>query len=231
MPSVKVKDNEPFDVALRRFKRSCEKAGILSEVRRREFYEKPTQERKRKKAAAVKRHLKKLARESARRTRLYYFSIPLLFIVSKMLLKDRIQDEMKAAMRARDKDRLGAIRLIIAAVKQREIDERISLNDEQTIVVLDRMVKQRRDSISQFQDAGRHDLADKEIFELDVIQSFMPEALADSEIDAMIETAVAESGAQSMRDMGKVMGLLKPKMQGRADMADISARVKARFSN
>jgi uncharacterized protein YqeY len=148
-----------------------------------------------------------------------------------MLLKDRIQDEMKAAMRARDKDRLGAIRLIIAAVKQREIDERISLNDEQTIVVLDRMVKQRRDSISQFQDAGRHDLADKEIFELDVIQSFMPEALADSEIDAMIETAVAESGAQSMRDMGKVMGLLKPKMQGRADMADISARVKARFSN
>jgi uncharacterized protein YqeY len=147
-----------------------------------------------------------------------------------MLIKDRIQDEMKVAMRARDKNRLAAIRLIIAAIKQREIDERISLDDDQTIVVLDRMVKQRRDSITQFQDAGRHDLADKEIFELEIIQSFMPEALSDNEINAMIESAVADSGAQSMRDMGKVMGVLKPKMQGRVDMTDISARVKARLS-
>jgi uncharacterized protein YqeY len=137
---------------------------------------------------------------------------------------------MKAAMRARDKQRLATMRLILAAIKQREVDERITLNDEQTIAVLDRMVKQRRDSIDQFRQAGRDDLADQENFELEIVQSYMPAALSDDEIDRLIESAIAESGAQSMRDMGKVMALLKPAIQGRADMAAVSGRVKARIS-
>lgn len=147
-----------------------------------------------------------------------------------MLIKDRIQDEMKAAMRARKKDRLAAIRLILAAIKQREVDERISLDDEQTIVVLDRMCKQRRDSISQYEAAKRDDLAAKETFELEIIQSFMPKALNDAEINELIESAIKECSAESMRDMGKVMAILKPQLQGRADMAAVSSLVKASLS-
>lgn len=148
-----------------------------------------------------------------------------------MPLKSRIQDDMKTAMRAQDKERLAAIRLILAAIKQREVDERIELDDMQVIAALERMLKQRRESIAQFESAGRADLVAKEAFELAVIQSYMPAALADAEIDELIAQAIAASGAQSMRDMGKVMAQLKDRIQGRADMAAVSARVKARLSS
>lgn len=148
-----------------------------------------------------------------------------------MSLRDRIQDDMKSAMRAREKDRLAAVRLILAAIKQREVDERITLDDGQVIEVLNRMLKQRRDSLSQFQAAGRDDLAAKETFEIQVIQDYLPEALSESEIDILIDDAVAASGAQSVRDLGKVMAWIKPKVQGRADMATVSARVKARLGS
>ncbi|MEZ5589745.1 MAG: GatB/YqeY domain-containing protein [Gammaproteobacteria bacterium] len=146
-----------------------------------------------------------------------------------MTLKTRLQDDMKTALKSKDKDRLGTIRLILAAIKQREVDERIDLDDAAIITVLDRMAKQRRESISQFQNAGRTDLADKEEFELAVIQSYLPAALSDAELDQLIEAAMTESGASSIRDMGKVMALIKPKAQGRADMTALSARVKARL--
>jgi uncharacterized protein len=146
-------------------------------------------------------------------------------------LKAQITSDMKDAMRAKDKDRLGTIRLIQAAIKQREVDERIELDDEQVLVVLDKMVKQRRDSITQYRDAGRDELAAKEEAELEIIQHYLPEALSDDEIDSLIAEAIASSAAESMKDMGKVMGLLKPKVQGRADMGAVSARIKARLSS
>ncbi|MBZ4193537.1 MAG: GatB/YqeY domain-containing protein [Candidatus Contendobacter sp.] len=146
-----------------------------------------------------------------------------------MSIKDHLQDDMKAAMRAKDKQRLGAIRLILAAVKQREIDERIVLSDLQTLVVLEKMIKQRRESLAQYQSAGRDDLAAQEAFEIDLIQSYQPEPLGEAEIEAVIAAAMATSGAQSVRDMGKVMAIIKDQAQGRADLAMVSARVKARF--
>ena len=146
-----------------------------------------------------------------------------------MPLKDRIQDEMKAALRAHDKERLGAIRLILAAIKQQEIDERITLDDGQIIAILNRMIKQRRDSIAQFQRGGRGDLAAKEAFEIEVIQSYLPAALSEAEINTMIAAAITTTGAQTAREMGKVMALLKGQLQGRADLAVVSARVKARL--
>jgi hypothetical protein len=145
-------------------------------------------------------------------------------------LKDRITADMKDAMRAKDKDTLGTIRLIQAAIKQREVDERIELDDSQVLAVLDKMVKQRRDSIVQYRDAGREELAAVEEAEISIIQKYLPAALSEAEIDALIEEAVVSSGAQSMQDMGKVMGQLKPKLQGRADMGAVSARIKARLS-
>jgi hypothetical protein len=147
-----------------------------------------------------------------------------------MSLKDRIQNDMKSALRARDKDRLAAIRLILAAIKQQEIDERATLDDARIIAILDRMVKQRRESIVHFQNAGREDLVAREAFEIDVIRTYLPAALSDADIDALIDAAIAATGAQSVRDLGKVMGVLKAQVQGRADMATISARVKARFT-
>ena len=146
-----------------------------------------------------------------------------------MSLKDRIQDDMKTAMRAKDKGRLGAIRLILAAVKQREVDERIELNDAQVLGVLEKMIKQRRESLAQYQSAGREDLAARESFEIEVIQSYLPAPLSEADIDTLVANAVAVTGAQSVRDMGKVMALIKDQAQGRADMAKISARVKARL--
>ncbi len=142
-------------------------------------------------------------------------------------LKQRITDDMKACMKAKDKERLGTIRLILSAIKQIEVDERIELNDERVIVVLDKMLKQRRESIKQYRDAGREDLAAVEEAEILVIQDFLPQALSEQEIDAMIAAAVVESAASSVKDMGKVMGLLKPKMQGRADMAIVGVKIKA----
>jgi uncharacterized protein len=146
------------------------------------------------------------------------------------MLKQRLTDDMKAAMKAGAKERLGTIRLVNAAIKQREVDERIELDDTQVLAVLEKMVKQRRDSITQFEAAGREDLAAKERAEIDVIQGYLPEALSDDEIEALINAAVAETGAASMRDMGKLMGVLRPQLQGRADMGAVSQRVKARLA-
>jgi len=146
-----------------------------------------------------------------------------------MSLKQRLDEDVKAAMRARDRDRLGTLRLITAAIKQREVDERIVLDDAQVLAVLDKMVKQRRESISQFEAAGRTDLSDKERFELGILQEFLPAALTAAEIDRLIADAITASGAQSARDMGAVMALLRPQVQGRADMSDVSQRVKARL--
>jgi uncharacterized protein YqeY len=146
------------------------------------------------------------------------------------MLKQRLQTDMKSAMKAGDKRRLGVIRLINAAIKQREVDERTELDDTQVLVVLDKMLKQRRDSIAQYQDAGREDLAEQERYEVGVCQEYMPAALHDADIDAMIDAAVATTGAAGIKEMGKVMGVLKPQMQGRADMAAVSAKVKARLA-
>lgn len=144
-------------------------------------------------------------------------------------LKAQITEAMKDAMRAKEKERLGAIRLILAELKRIEVDERIEVDDARVLAILDKMVKQRRDSISQYVDAGRQELADKEQVEIDVIQAFLPEALDESELTTMIDAAIKESGAESMRDMGKVMGLLKPQIQGRADVGAVSGMVKSKL--
>ncbi|MGZ5031389.1 MAG: GatB/YqeY domain-containing protein [Methylobacter sp.] len=143
------------------------------------------------------------------------------------LLTDRIKEDMKAAMKGGDKARLGVIRLILAAIKQVEVDERITLDNERVIQVLDKMLKQRRESIRQYAEAGRQDLVAIEEAEIPVIQDFLPQALTETEIDLMVKDAVTESGAESIKDMGKVMALLKAKMQGRADMAVVSNKIKA----
>lgn len=145
-------------------------------------------------------------------------------------LKERIKEEMKAAMKGGDKTRLGVIRLIMAAIKQVEVDERVDLGDDRVLIVLDKMLKQRRESIRQFRDAGRTDLAEIEEAEVLVIQDFLPQPLSDDEIDALVVGAIAETGAATIKDMGAVMNVLKPKMQGRADMAQVSARIKARLT-
>lgn len=143
------------------------------------------------------------------------------------LLTDRIKDDMKAAMKGGNKARLGVIRLILAAIKQVEVDERITLDNERVIQVLDKMLKQRRESIRQYAEAGRDDLVAIEEAEIPVIQDFLPQALTEAEIDSMVKDAVAESGAASVKDMGKVMALLRAKMQGRADMSVVSNKIKA----
>ncbi|MBA2084097.1 GatB/YqeY domain-containing protein [Aeromonas veronii] len=147
-----------------------------------------------------------------------------------MSLKDQLKDQQKLAMLAKDKARLGAIRLLMAEIKQREVDTRIDLNDEDILAVVTKMVKQRRDSISQFEAAGRQDLADKESAEIVVLQEFLPQQLTADEIAALIEQAITESGAAVMADMGKVMAVLKPKIQGRADVGAVSAQVKTRLA-
>ena len=144
-------------------------------------------------------------------------------------LTARITEDMKSCMRSGDKQRLGTIRLILAAIKQREVDERIMLEDTQVLVVLDKMLKQRRESITQYQNAARQDLADQEIFEAGVIQGYMPEQLSDAEVDAEIQAAITATGAATIKDMGKVMGQLKTKLQGRADMGAVGAKIKARL--
>ena len=136
---------------------------------------------------------------------------------------------MKAAMRAGEKDRLGVIRMITAAIKQREIDERISLDDAQVLSVLEKMIKQRKESLTQFQAGNRPDLVDKESAEIVLLQSYMPSQLSDGEIDALITDAVAATGAATLKDMGKVMGIIKAKAQGRADMAAVGAKIKAKL--
>lgn len=144
-----------------------------------------------------------------------------------MTMQARLKDEMKHAMKSREKVRLGVIRLIMAAIKQREVDERIVLDDEQVISVLDKMLKQRRESIKQYRDAAREDLAEIEETEVAVIKTFLPQALTDDEITAMVQAAITETEASSIKDMGKVMAILKPAMVGRADMAIVSLKIKA----
>ncbi len=146
--------------------------------------------------------------------------------MSAILMRDDIHNAMKAAMRAKDKPRLGVIRLILAAIKQREVDERIELNDEQVLVILDKMVKQRRDSISQFEAADRQDLADQEKYEVTIIQEYLPAALSNKELQTIISESIATAKATSPKDMGKVMRVLKPKVQGRCDMGEASKMVK-----
>ncbi len=147
--------------------------------------------------------------------------------MSGSLLKTRLSDAMKEAMRARDKARLGAIRLILADIQRIEVDERCSVDDTRILAILDKMTKQRRDAMQQFVAAERHDLAAQEQFELDLIAEFLPAALSAPELDTLISQAVAASGAESVRDMGKVMAILKPQVQGRADMGAVSQRIKA----
>jgi len=147
-----------------------------------------------------------------------------------MSLKQQISEDMKTAMRAKDTARLSAIRLLLAALKQREVDERIELSDADVLAVIDKMMKQRRDSFSQFEDAGRKDLADIEKFEMSVLLGYMPQQLSAAEIDTAIEQAISVSGAASAQDMGKVMAILKPQLAGRADIGKVSAQVKAQLT-
>lgn len=150
--------------------------------------------------------------------------------MSESSLKQQLTEAMKAAMRAKDKARLGAVRLILSEIKRIEVDERIDPDDARITAILDKMVKQRRDSIKQFEDAGRSELAEKEQAEIDVIQEFLPSQLSEAEVEAIVAEAVSSSGAESMQDMGKVMGLVKPQVVGRADMGVVSQKVKAALS-
>ena len=147
-----------------------------------------------------------------------------------MDLKAQITEDMKTAMRARDTQRLGAVRLVLAAIKQKEVDDRKDLTDQDVIAVVEKMIKQRRESITQYEKAARTDLADVEKFEITVLQAYMPQSLSESEVEAAVAAALTESGAQGVRDMGKVMGVLKGRIAGRADMSVVSAMVKARLS-
>lgn len=146
-----------------------------------------------------------------------------------MALLDELKNAQKDAMRAKDKLRLGTIRMALAAVKQREIDERIELNDTDVLQIITKMVKQRKDASQQFRDAGRDDLADNEDAEIVILQDFLPQALSEAEINAMIVEAISQTGANGMADMGKVMGVLRPKMQGRADLGQVSGLIKAQL--
>ena len=150
--------------------------------------------------------------------------------MAEISLKDKITADMKVAMRAKDKQRLGVIRLIQAAIKQREVDERISLDDTQVIVVLDKMLKQRRDSIEQYEKAGRQDLADQEAFEIQVIKTYLPQPLTETELANLITQAIQTTGATSVKDLGKVMGILKAQVQGRTDMKQLSNQIKQRLN-
>jgi hypothetical protein len=147
-----------------------------------------------------------------------------------MPLRDQLNEDMKSAMKAREADKLAAIRLLLSEVKRREVDERVTLDDAGVISVVEKMIKQRKDSISQFEKAARQDLADKEKFEVGILEAYLPQQLSAAEIDAIIAEAVAATGAKGAADMGKVMGVVKPKLAGRADMGKVSALVKARLA-
>jgi len=147
-----------------------------------------------------------------------------------MNLRDRVNEDMKTAMKAREADRLGTLRLLLAAMKQREVDERITLDDAGVIAVVEKMIKQRKDSIAQYEKAARQDLADKEKFEITVIEAYLPQQLSQAEIDAIVGEAIASTGAKGAADMGKVMGVVKPRLAGRADMGKVSGLVKAKLA-
>jgi len=147
-----------------------------------------------------------------------------------MALREQVNEDMKAAMKARQAERLGAIRLLLAAMKQREVDERITLDDAAVVAVVEKMIKQRKDSIAQYEKAARQDLADKEKYEISVLEAYLPQQLSQAEIEAIVAEAVASTGASSPADMGKVMGVVKPKLAGRADMGKVSGLVKAKLA-
>ena len=147
-----------------------------------------------------------------------------------MALREKLNEDIKSAMKAREADKLGALRLMLSAVKQREVDERITLDDAGVISVVEKMIKQRKDSIAQFEKAARQDLADKEKFEISVIEAFLPQQLSAAEVEAVISDAIESTGAKSAADMGKVMGVVKPKLAGRADMGKVSGLVKAKLA-
>ena len=147
-----------------------------------------------------------------------------------MSLKERITEDMKSAMRAGEKERLATIRMILAAIKQREVDERIQLDDSQVLAALEKMIKQRKEAITQFESGGRADLVAKESAEIAILQAYLPAQLSDAEIDSLIAAAIASTGAASIKDMGKVMGVVKTQAQGKADMGKVSARIKARLT-
>jgi len=147
-----------------------------------------------------------------------------------MALKDRITEDMKAAMRARDGARLSAVRLLLAAMKQKEVDERVVLSDADVLAIIDRMIRQRRESIAQFEKAARNDLAEAEKFEIGVVSAYLPQQLSEAEVGKEIEAAIAQTGATGARDMGKVMALLKPRLAGRADMGKVSGLVKSKLA-
>ena len=147
-----------------------------------------------------------------------------------MALREKLNEDIKSAMKAREQDKLGALRLMLAAVKQREVDERITLDDAGVISVVEKMIKQRKDSIAQYEKAARQDLADKEKFEIGVIEGYLPQQLSQGEIDAIVAEAIQSTGAKSAADMGKVMGVVKPKLAGRADMGKVSGMVKAKLT-
>jgi uncharacterized protein YqeY len=161
---------------------------------------------------------------------LFLFHLPVRTFDTAMSLKARIGDDLKDAMRAGDARRRDALRLLTAALKQKEVDERKTLADADVVAVIDKMIKQRRDAIAQFEQGGRQDLADKEKFELSVLQAYMPQALSENDIAAAVAAAIAETGARGPADMGKVMAALKPRLAGRADMARVSAAVKAKLA-
>ncbi|HEX3063050.1 MAG TPA: GatB/YqeY domain-containing protein [Usitatibacter sp.] len=147
-----------------------------------------------------------------------------------MALREQLNEDIKAAMKAREADKLAALRLMLAAVKQREVDERITLDDAGVVSVVEKMIKQRKDSISQYEKAARQDLADREKYEISVIEGYLPKQLSQSEVDAVIAEAITSTGAKSPADMGKVMGIVKPKLAGRADMGKVSGLVKAKLA-
>lgn len=147
-----------------------------------------------------------------------------------MSLKEKINEDMKTAMKAGEKARLAVIRLALAAIKQREVDERITLDDPQILAVLDKMIKQRRDSVQQYQAGNRQDLVEQETFEINILQTYLPQPLTNEELAALIDQAIATSGATSSRDMGKIIALLKPQVQGRADMSAVSNLIKQKFA-
>lgn len=146
-----------------------------------------------------------------------------------MSLKQQLAEDMKSALRAKDRERLSVLRMLLSAVRQKEIDDKVELDDDGVLAAVEKMVKQRHDAEKQYRDAGRTELADAEAAEIVVLESYLPEPLSDAELAELIDAAVAETGAESMRDMGKVMGVLKPKVQGRADMGAVSAGVKAKL--
>ena len=147
-----------------------------------------------------------------------------------MPLRDKINEDMKSAMKAREQEKLGALRLLLAAMKQREIDERVTLDDHQMVSVIEKMIKQRKDSIAQYEKAQRQDLADKEKYEISVLEAYLPQQMSQAEVDAAVAEAIASTGAKGAADMGKVMAVLKPRLAGRADMGKVSALVKSKLS-